>query len=157
MNALRLRWFAVWIGVSHCGVPPFESECGPTSGIVDQVVDGDTVKLKGGQTIRYLLVDTPELHRKSGPECYALAAKHRNEELVASSKIAMQFDDACYDNYHRLLAYVWTNEGFINAKLLREGFARLLIIPPNQRYAEDLAEEETLARQSGAGMWQACP
>ncbi len=50
--------------------------CGPPaappvgfSGVVDRVIDGDTVEMSTGQTIRIIGVDTPE----AGQPCYAEA------------------------------------------------------------------------------------
>lgn len=43
---------------------------------------------------------------------------------------------------------------FVNAQLLLAGLARLMIIPPNTRYAELLACCQAAAQQAQVGMWR---
>ena len=45
------------------------------------------------------------------------------------------FDAERRDVYGRLLAYVYVGDEFVNAELVRRGYARTLTIPPNDRYA----------------------
>jgi micrococcal nuclease len=62
------------------------------------------------------------------------------------------------DRYGRLLAYVVreTDDLFVNAALVRDGFARTLTIPPNVRFAERFAALAAQARRAGRGLWSAC-
>ncbi len=59
-----------------CGSP-----CGPSRGTVATVVDGDTVKLESGETVRYLMVDTPEVTSGKN-ECWGA----RGEDLQHSAR-----------------------------------------------------------------------
>jgi micrococcal nuclease len=63
------------------------------------------------------------------------------------------------DRFGRLLAYVYrADDGlFVNAELVRGGFARTLTIPPNVRYAARFAALARQARRAGRGLWSACP
>jgi len=62
------------------------------------------------------------------------------------------------DRFGRLLAYVFrADDGtFVNAALVREGYARTLTVPPNVRYADRFAKLQTEARERGRGLWDAC-
>ena len=62
------------------------------------------------------------------------------------------------DRFGRLLAYVYrASDGlFVNAALVRGGFARTLTIPPNVRFADRLAALARTARRESRGLWSAC-
>lgn len=100
--------------------------------VVARVIDGDTIVLSDGRTVRYLGIDTPE----SGEEGFE-AAKNRNEELVLAEPVRLEYDIERQDKYGRDLAYVFVGEEMINLKLLEEDLARIFIIGPNLKYAEE--------------------
>ena len=67
------------------------------------------------------------------------------------------------DVYDRLLAYVYTeNRGqhgkgrFVNAALVRQGYARTLEIAPNTEHAPQLRRLQAQAGRAGRGLWDAC-
>jgi micrococcal nuclease len=132
------------------------SECGPTSGTVSRVIDGDTIELESGETIRYLLVDTPE--NTSSVECYGPEAAAFNADLVEGKEVAITYDAECTDRYQRLLAYVSVEGREVNSLLVERGFGCVLFIPPDgaDRADEFDALEET-ARAENRGLWGACP
>jgi micrococcal nuclease len=130
------------------------SSCGPTSAVIAQVTDGDTVQLEGGEKVRYLGVDTPETYGQV--DCYGPEAKAFNTDLVEGQRVDLEYDAECRDKYGRLLAYVTLNGQMVNRVLLERGYARVLIIPPNGKYAEDFEELEREARSAGVGLWGAC-
>lgn len=126
---------------------------------VSEVIDGDTVKLSNGQTLRYIGIDTPEIRIKKGgsfeyePQPFALEAKKLNQALVEAKEVRIEFDVQRYDRYQRLLGYCFVGEEFINAKLLREGLAVLYTYPPNVKYAELFVAAQKEARQNKRGIW----
>jgi micrococcal nuclease len=58
--------------------------------------------------------------------------------------------------YDRRLAYVYLDGERFNDELLTEGYARLLVIPPNGMYARTMLAEELEAKRDGRGLWGAC-
>ena len=135
--------------------------CGKTSSgkgyyaLVRYVVDGDTVKLANGETVRYIGIDTPEINYYEGAaEHLAWEAKAFNEQLVSHRVVRLEFDVEKRDKYDRLLAYVFTKGTFVNAELLKEGYADVLNIPPNVRYAEFFARTQQEAQRNNKGIWQ---
>jgi micrococcal nuclease len=64
-----------------------------------------------------------------------------------------------HDRYGRLLAYVYRRADglFVNAELLRRGYAQLLTIPPNVAHTDELASIARQAREGSQGLWAACP
>ncbi|HEY7622788.1 MAG TPA: thermonuclease family protein [Solirubrobacteraceae bacterium] len=131
-------------------------------GQVVRVIDGDTIGVRiGGRTerVRYIGVDTPESVKPDTPvQCYAKRAAAANAALVAGHRVRLVGDVEHRDRYGRLLAYVY-REGdgaFVNALLVREGYARTLTIAPNVAHAAEFARLARTARRDGKGLWRAC-
>jgi len=127
---------------------------------VTRVVDGDTVEVElDGETedVRYIGVDTPETVKPGEPvECFGPQASSFNHRLVEGKQVRLVFGAERRDDYGRLLAYVYLGDAFVNAILVRRGFAETLTIPPNDRYAERLKRLEIAASRAGRGLWGAC-
>jgi micrococcal nuclease len=127
---------------------------------VSRVVDGDTIRIDGGQLVRLIGVDTPEVQ---GPyrdaECFGEQASQHTEGLLPPrTDVRLVFDVGHRDRYDRLLAYVYrsSDDLFVNASLVRNGYANVLTIPPNVRYAARFRRLERAARAAGRGLWSAC-
>ena len=127
---------------------------------VTRVVDGDTVEARvdgRSEDVRYIGVDTPESVKPDTPvECYAIAASHFNEDLVEGESVRLDFDAERRDVYGRLLAYVHLGHEFVNAELVRRGYATTLTIAPNTRYADRFDRLEREASAAGRGLWGEC-
>ena len=139
-----------------CGGPALEPACGPSSARVQRVVDGDTVELEGGERVRYLMVDTPELGE--APECGGEQARQANASLVEGQRVSLRYDpEVCRDDYGRLLAWVDVADREVNAWLIERGYACLLYIPPAGRdRAAELESLESAAREGLRGVWGQC-
>jgi micrococcal nuclease len=134
-------------------------------GRVVRVVDGDTVKVRlanhrGTRTVRYIGVDTPETVKPGvSVQCYGKQASSFNEQLVEGRRVRLEIGRERTDRYGRLLAYVFLSGGdspFVNAELLRRGYARMLAIPPNTDRAGRFAVLEQRAQEKHRGLWSAC-
>jgi micrococcal nuclease len=127
-----------------------------------RVVDGDTIRVSlAGRTerVRYIGVDTPESVKPGTPvECFAKRASAANAALVTGRSVRLVADVEQRDRYGRLLAYVYREPDgtFVNAQLVRDGFARPLTIAPNVAHARELAGLANRARRAGRGLWAAC-
>ena len=132
----------------------------PVVAEVTRVVDGDTVEVVlGGETedVRYIGVDTPESVAPGQPvECYGKTASRFNTRLVEGERVRLVFDDERRDQYGRLLAYVYAGPVFVNAELVRQGYARTLTIEPNTERARLFDRLEQAAGDAGRGLWGAC-
>ena len=135
----------------------------PAEGVratVLRVVDGDTIEVSldgEEEDVRYIGVDTPESVKPGTPvQCYAKRASHFNESLVEGRRVRLVFDAEHRDVYGRLLAYVYVGDRFVNATLVRRGYARTLTIPPNDRFAARFRHLERDAARAGRGLWGAC-
>lgn len=135
--------------------PPIDL-CGPSRGVVASVIDGDTVVLTGGEKVRYLMIDTPEI-TNGKRDCFGADARAYNEELVLGQEIALTYDAECTDRYGRLLAHVEAPDGEVNKLMVERGYACVLVVPPNGVDLEfDFMALEREARDAREGMWGAC-
>jgi micrococcal nuclease len=70
--------------------------------------------------------------------------------------VRLVFDRERRDVYGRLLAYVYAGDRFVNAALVRQGYARPLTIAPNTAHAAVIHRLAGRAGQRGRGLWAAC-
>jgi micrococcal nuclease len=123
--------------------------------LVTKVIDGDTVMLENGDTVRYLGIDAPPLKKsEGGPEFYAREAVRQNKSMVLLKKVRLEFDVEKKDKEGRFLAYVYVKNVFVNGELVRLGCARVVVHPPNVKYQELLLRNEKDASAKFAGLWQ---
>ncbi|TML31896.1 MAG: thermonuclease family protein [Actinobacteria bacterium] len=104
-------------------------------------------------------MDTPETVKPHTPvQCFGKAASAYNRRLVAGQPVQLRVGAEPRDRYGRLLAYVYRRRDglFVNAVLVRDGYATTLTIPPNDAHAAQLARLERSARRAGRGLWRAC-
>lgn len=121
------------------------------------VVDGDTIRLTGGRYVRFLQIDTPELHP---PECYG----RRSSELLHSwlhpgARVQLRTDPRLdrTDRYGRLLRYVFSGDRNLNLALVRHGAATVWFYDGDRgRYANRLLRSAKRARKAKRGLWGAC-
>ena len=117
--------------------------------MVAEVIDGDTIVVSGGYHVRYVGIDAPERD-----EFYYLEAKQMNEELVAGKKIKLEKDISDKDSYGRLLRYVYVGDTFVNAEMVKRGYAWSTAYPPDVKYQVYLEAMEKEARQTKQGVWR---
>jgi micrococcal nuclease len=128
---------------------------------VVHVSDGDTitVDLAGRvERVRILGADTPEVVDPRKPvQCFGPeASAHTKARLPPGTRVTLETDAEPRDRYGRLLAYVYVGQERYDDELLRLGFARLLVIPPNGVHAREMLQAELGARAAHRGLWAAC-
>ncbi|MGH9265493.1 MAG: thermonuclease family protein [Acidimicrobiales bacterium] len=128
--------------------------------VVREVVDGDTLEVTGGERVRLIGIDTPETKAPNQPVgCFGEEAARFTASLVPpGTPVRLVGDVEQRDRFNRLLAYVYRRADglFVNAELLRRGFAQLLTIPPNVAHTDEFAAIAAQARTGGQGLWAAC-
>ena len=124
---------------------------------VIRVIDGDTVELKNGERLRYNDIDTPETVHPSKPvECYGPQASAKNKDLVEGEIILVELGDPEKDRYGRLLGYVYIDDLFVNAELVRGGYAEVNSYGNPGSKLSNLLDIEKNAKKSKQGLWGAC-
>jgi micrococcal nuclease len=124
---------------------------------VVRVVDGDTIKVSIDgiiYTVRYIGIDAPESVTPDNPvEMYGLEASAKNQELVDGKIVMLEKDISDTDIYGRLLRYVYVNGLFLNAELVRLGYAQAISYPPDIKYQDELLNLQREAKADGRGLW----
>jgi micrococcal nuclease len=134
---------------------------------VVRVVDGDTLvaAMPDGaeERLRLIGVDTPEISEP--PEPFGLEAAAYAAEHLDGRRVFLETDVTPRDRYGRLLGYLWLDspsgspgedqmrEKLFNARLLLDGYAQLMTVPPNVKYADNFREFQREARENGRGLW----
>jgi micrococcal nuclease len=126
-----------------------------------RVVDGDTILVRGSEgrseRVRYIGVDTPESVKPDSPvECFGREASDYNKQLVQGRKVRLVADREAEDRFGRSLAFVYVGDTFVNAQMIRGGYARTIEIEPNTSKAEFFADLERVAIRTRKGLWRAC-
>ena len=134
---------------------------GTTTALVNAVIDGDTIEVSIGTStqkvkVRYIGIDTPEPYATKSPECGSKEASARNRELVQNKTVTIVPGIDPYDDYERLLAYVYVGDIFVNETLVGEGFAKVMMFSPNTKYKTAFAKLYNDARTQQLGIWNLC-
>lgn len=138
-------------------------------------IDGDTiiVELENVQgdywdyTVRLIGIDTPETSYSYGnkPECYGREATNKTDSVLVTAEdgiVWLEADEDDEDPYGRLLRYVWYvseidgEVHFLNADLVREGYALASAYRPNTDRQDELDDAEDEAIRGARGMWLEC-
>ena len=123
------------------------------------VDDGDTIVLADGRRIRYIGINAPEVAREGKPaERFGDEARVFNRSLVFEKKVRLEFDEEKFDQYNRILAYVFLQDGtFVNAELVRSGHAHFVFRKPNRAHDSRLLALQREAMAKKLGIWERFP
>jgi micrococcal nuclease len=167
MRLFHLLLFILYISSSSC-----ESRSGKREGAeshqavedgfltVTKVIDGDTFWVNNGSQkglkVRLIGVDAPEsrkvFRKKVG--FYGKEAKMYLINLLQNKRVKLVSDVDSLDRYGRTLSYVYLEDGtFINAELVKNGYAMVMTIPPNVRFVEEFVTLQQEARENNRGLW----
>jgi len=131
--------------------------------IVKWVYDGDTIlvtdsKNKNKRKVRILGIDTPETKHHQVPEqAYAAKAREQLRFLLKNSnnQIHLEFDKVKFDKYGRSLAHIYLQDGNnISEWLLKQGYAKTLVIPPNVKHSNCYRVAEQSAQSKKLKLWK---
>jgi len=122
--------------------------------VVKRVIDGDTVELKDGRSVRLIGVDAPERTACGGLlSSLAEEATTYLEGKCLGQSVRLEYDQDTIDTYGRTLAYLYLDDGtLINAEIIRNGYGYADSLHEYEKRAE-FSEIETTARQSQLGLW----
>lgn len=132
---------------------------------VVRVVDGDTivVRLAGARTderVRLIGIQAPETGAggNRAPECGGEDASRVMHGLADGRSVSLAKDVEDRDQFGRLLRYAYRDDGlFLNAEIVREGWAYTFRHPPSTAHADELAALQKEARAAKRGLWTLCP
>ena len=129
---------------------------------VTKVIDGDTIEIDTGESVRLIGINAPEV----GEDCYE-EAKKELENLILGKEVTLEADVEDKDEYGRLLRYVYADfsfEGgdivsgedeFINYGMVFLGLAYKYEYGQNTNYSDWFEDAESLAKEDGRGcLWE---
>ena len=187
-----IRVLAILLAMAGCQeIRPFDDEpapiedggasaldCGPQTGRVVRVVDGDTLVIEadcsrdddcheggcaGGvcakdQRIRLVAIETGEIHSRT--DCFGQEAFERLEDLALGRRVELVYDDVagCTGDRGRLLAYVMLDGEPVQTALVREGYACLdwhrgEAQKTQTPFFDELDAAQTSAQRAGLRIW----
>ncbi len=144
---------------------PAQALC-PVSGAltpvkVAKVVDGDTLRLVDGHSVRLIGLNAPEIGRKGrNAEPFADAARLKLKALVGASnwRVGLRPGPQPKDHHGRILAHAFDADGRnLEALLLAEGLGFFVAISPNTQMVGCHRSVENEARVAGRGVWRQSP
>ena len=132
---------------------------------VVRIVDGDTIVARFNgkeEKVRFIGVNTPESTTRHEP--YGKEASAYTKKELKNKKIYLEKDVGERDKYGRILAYIWLEKpasfaekeiraGMFNARLVAEGYAQVMTVPPNVKYADLFVRLQREAREANKGLW----
>lgn len=121
--------------------------------LVMKAVDGDTLKLSDGRTVRLIGVDTPEtVHPTKLVQHFGKEASAFTKRTAEGKTVRLEYDQQKIDKYGRTLAYVFLPDGkMLNAEIIRQGFGFAYVKYPFARMEEFRGYEQE-AREAGRGL-----
>jgi micrococcal nuclease len=129
--------------------------------LVTKIVDGDTFWADNGSEkgvkVRFIGIDAPESRNmfKIKKEYFGKDAKKYLSELLSGKSVKLISDVDSLDRYGRTLSYVYLKDGtFVNAEIIKNGFAVIMTIPPNVKYADEFLKLQQEARENKRGLWK---
>jgi endonuclease YncB( thermonuclease family) len=141
--------FALFSGSAAMALPMPESFSPGETVMCEGAVDGDTIQLAGGKTLRLAGLLAPK-----DDEPLADAAKKTLDKLVRGKRLILA-EEAPPDRYgrRRAQAAIQGSETWLQGEMLLRGLARVYTQPDAARGAENLFPLERAAREQRLGLW----
>lgn len=124
-------------------------------------VDGDTARFKlNGEEIkvRFLAINAPEIaHDNQEAEPYGNVASEYTCTVLSNAKeITLEYDSKSdkMDKYGRILAYVYADNKLLQKSLVEKGYAKVDYLYSDYKYAKELLEIESIAKENKIGIWE---
>ena len=155
----RLRFAAFALAGLLLWAPPVAAQDLRSGGeaTVAEIVDGDTLVLDDGRTVRLVGIQAPKLPLgRPGFVAQPLAddAKTALETLTFGSRVSLSYGGRQTDRYGRELAHLHLDTGvWVRGELLRLGFARVYSFADNRALIAEMLALEGAARAAGLGIW----
>jgi len=116
-----------------------------------RVTDGDTLVVRqGGDEIKVRLIG---INAPERDECYGSEATAALRQMVDGRPVSIVTDEETFDQFGRLLAYVYVDGDFTNQSLVENGFALAQPYPPNTIHQTDFEQAMLRAKEAHTGMW----
>lgn len=131
--------------------------CSGQSGLkAGKVWDGDSFLLNNGIEVRLIGINAPEKDQLGSDQ-----ARSFLQGLLAGKELRIEKGVEERDKYNRLLCYVYAGsprlggagDTFINAEMIKNGYAVTLFYPLNDKYQSEFIQLEIIAKETKKGLW----
>ena len=162
---MRAASSTAWAGVAWLAtaVSPLAQACDlppPETAAVASVLDGETLKLADGRTVKLIGAKAPMPPlgwRGDDPWPLVDEAKEGLESLASGRAIELRFGGQRTDRHGHLLAQVFVVTGdsrlWLQEELVGKGLARVYSLPDNRACVPELLIREREARAKRLGLW----
>ena len=132
----------------------------PETGTVASIIDGETLKLTDGRTVRLIGAKAPMPPlgwRSDDPWPFVDDAKEALAALAANRQVELKLGGNPVDRHGYLLAQVFVVTGstrlWLQEALVAKGLARVYSFPDNRACVAELLAREAEARAKRRGLW----
>ena len=116
--------------------------------ICTSIIDGDTFRLKTGETVRLIGIDAPELSQPGGE-----MSREYLTHLILNKGITLEKGHEDRDKYNRLLRFVYIDGVCINEEMIRKGYAEARYMSSEDPKREYYIQLEIKAETAKTGLW----
>jgi endonuclease YncB( thermonuclease family) len=132
----------------------------PEAGTVASVIDGETLVLADGRTVRLIGAKAPSPPlgwRGDDPWPFVAEAKEALTGLASGAEVELRFGGTRSDRHDHVLAQVFAVSGderlWLQEEMVGRGLARVYSFPDNRACVHELLRREGEARAKQIGMW----
>ncbi len=125
---------------------------------VGRVIDGDTIVMSDNVHVRLIGIDSPEKG-----ECFYKESRQFVKDFLEGESVILEKEISGIDDYGRLLRFIIIPSAnstkdnlLVNDYIVRQGYARAVASPPDNRYRDLLISAQEEALRKNRGLWQAC-
>lgn len=109
---------------------------------VERVIDGDTLVLDDGRTLRLSNINTPEKNEKGYQEALEFLKNYEN--------LTLELETLGVDRYQRTLGRIYTPD-YLNLEIVKSGIGRKFLVHDSEK--SDFADAEEYAIKNSLGIW----
>ncbi len=142
MDKIHALLVAVIITVGFASVYSFYLEGDREAVRIVRVIDGDTVVLEDGRTVRLLNINAPEKKTFASQEATDFLERYLNKTV--------ELEATDIEKYGRTLGRLYGPE-YMNLGLVENGLASIFLVTDSERKTFYQAQQKAV--QSGQGMW----
>jgi endonuclease YncB( thermonuclease family) len=110
---------------------------------ISRIVDGDTLKLSDGRTVRLLNINSPEKGTRGANLSAEFLRKFENKTI--------DIDITGTDKYQRILARIYAPD-YLNLAIVEQGLASKFLVQESE--LSDFAKAEAYAIENSLGIWK---
>ncbi len=111
--------------------------------LIERVIDGDTLRLSDGRTIRLVNINSPEKGTINANLSTGFLKSFENESV--------EIEILGTDKYNRYLARIY-NPNYINLEIVKKGFASKFLV--NENELKEFRDAEQYAIDNSLGIWK---